>query len=138
MQNRENPSVYRNRRAFHSSPFVKAITEEYGAEPPSMDSELRYLRSLYFCYRSSLFQPSRMFGFDFHIYLTDMMVSNRNPQFLWHALPKDKELQAFIRKMSQLPYWVLFYGHKPFANVWCKNGPIYRRPVIPTPRIPIP
>jgi hypothetical protein len=31
-----------------------------------------------------------MFGFDFHTYLTDMMVSNGNVQFLWHALPKDK------------------------------------------------
>jgi hypothetical protein len=30
---------------------------------------------LYFCYKPSVFQPSKMFGFDFHTYLNDMMVS---------------------------------------------------------------
>jgi len=45
---------------------------------------------MYSCYKPSVFQASKMFGFDFHTYLTDMIVSNGNVQFLWHALPKDK------------------------------------------------
>jgi hypothetical protein len=35
-------------------------------------------------------QTWKMLGFDLHTHLTDMMVSNGNLQFLWHALPKDK------------------------------------------------
>jgi hypothetical protein len=36
-----------------------------------------------------------MFGFDFHTYLPDMMVSDGNLQFLWHALPKDSWKKQF-------------------------------------------
>lgn len=61
----------------------KAITTwKYG--------ELPFSKNLDMCYRPSVFQPSKMFGFDFNTYLKDMMVSNGNLRFLWHTLPNDK------------------------------------------------
>jgi hypothetical protein len=61
---------------------VEATAECKEAEPP-------FLGRLNICYKPSVFQPSKMFGFDFHIYLTGMMVSNGYLQFLWHTLTED-------------------------------------------------
>jgi hypothetical protein len=30
------------------------------------------------------------------MYLSGLMVSNGNPKFLWHALPKDKEVNCAV------------------------------------------
>jgi len=54
-----------------------------------------FLKIVDFCYKPSGFQPSKMFGFDFHTYLTDMLVSNGNLQFLWRSLPKDRWKKQF-------------------------------------------
>ncbi len=78
-----------------------------------------------------------MFGFDFHTYRTDMMVSNGNLQFLWHALLKDKCYSH--RDLSCLPSWNLH-----LQIIWKKcvvggrsrlgrnSGKVFRIGVLPT------
>jgi hypothetical protein len=52
------------------------------AEPPILGgSKLLYI---------PIFRPPKVFGFDFHMCLADMMVSNGNLQSQWHASTEDK------------------------------------------------
>ena len=91
--------VISNHYAFFLTQIVEdwvrpILTPWWKPQPERAPGESLFERR-YIGYKPSGFQPSKMFGFDFHTYLTDMLVSNGNLQFLWRSLPKDRWKKQF-------------------------------------------